>query len=1309
MSFGGFNLGGSSELPFATPSNVGMRSRTNSVSSVHSNHSTSSHHQQQQQQQQYSPYGSRPGTPSGGANGDGYIGSGYGAGGYDGYGSGFSSPVSLSSAHTPTPPTPSQQRPHGYYGQQAVTSGYDSPTGVSSSSFYGHSRSHSNASETSLNIDTGLEDDAPYSPGPSSLSSASSSRRGSVSDSGSGFFKRKVSKTFRPGPRQSPDDYPMDSLDSDEGDNRCNLNSRKLRTRKHHDDRSGSGNTRGRKGMKDIFNDWDLLLPSADAFVGGDDDDDDGLNDDEKRKKRQLAKKGWESSRGQGILLAILVIIAVLVRIWKLAVPSAVVFDEQHFGGFAADYLKGEFFLDIHPPLGKMLFALVAYMLGFDGDFEFTPGKLYNKNVPYIGMRMFAVACGVGLIPISYLTIRRSGHSTQAAMICAILITFENAMITQSRFILLDAPMMLFMGYTMLSWIDFYNYRNRPFTRGWWFSLLKTGFCLFLSSSVKWVGLFTVATVGVCVLKYLQEARTHLYISTRDFSKQFVALFICLLVFPAVLYLGLHVVDFRLLPKSGSGNAWVSPQFQMTLKGHDVLPVMADIAWDSKVHIRHANTNGGWVHSMPGEYTREGSKDQAIQLVEWDDDLTCWQIYPADLKLRQKHIRQKQERKQNPAIAFDGYVYDGDEIRLRHCYSKIALATNDIESLGSNKTFLREVRGIKWLKQPTGESIWRVELVQEGLVPGLADDHGVQQPQPQQQQQQKQQQQQEGKESAVPAKVLEQEMKDGPVRGQQDAKETRPPRDQNKQWHSIKGFRLWNEKQQCYLQSHKVFRAPYSTYQEVTCVQGPRQKANTIFIIDQNVNPHLPASTPSLSYQPLSFFQKFLELNRVMWWTHHDLSAPINGDSHSNSQATDASRPWTWPFMKRGMNYYSSKETNHYVHFMGNPLLWWAAAAAVALYMSSCLWSVIKYLKGKQETKIERDRFGITPFYAVASGTFYAGWAIHYIPFFFMSRQVFLHHYLPSLYFSILLFVSRLDRTWQRWPARIRYLTGLALMAVVILSWYNFAPFAYGTDFGSSTRCEQLGRIGGWKFICQREELPWARRDNAAATAATRMAEEQGYRDEDTEEETQFYGDESAENQRLQQDVERVVDGFVQRKEPEVQQQQQQQGQPQKQQQQSEDSQSNVEVEERRKKMMLDAESRAKEVLEKQQLMADKLALETKQKELEERLAAQERELERQRQIHEQLELNKAERERQSKEQQQQQQQQQEQQRQQQNEHQQRLNENQRQKDGQNAAMQKQDELIRQMLEEQVRLLQAQLENNNFMQHRLHEQQQQQQ
>lgn len=121
----------------------------------------------------------------------------------------------------------------------------------------------------------------------------------------------------------------------------------------------------------------------------------------------------------------------------------------------------------------------------------------------------------------------------------------------------------------------------------------------------------------------------------------------------------------------------------------------------------------------------------------------------------------------------------------------------------------------------------------------------------------------------------------------------------------------------------------------------------------------MPKSTPSLIYSPLSFFQKFLEMNRVMWWTHHDLSSPIHGEDQHGQSKTDESRPWTWPFMKRGLNYYSSKETNHYIHLMGNPLLWWAASSAVILYIASCISGAYTFIKVKSSpTKVERDRFG---------------------------------------------------------------------------------------------------------------------------------------------------------------------------------------------------------------------------------------------------------------------------------------------------------------------------------------------------------------
>ncbi|KAG0204994.1 hypothetical protein BGX28_003244 [Mortierella sp. GBA30] len=112
--------------------------------------------------------------------------------------------------------------------------------------------------------------------------------------------------------------------------------------------------------LSGLLNDWDLLLPSSDPYDDhdehngkdddDDDDDDDGWNEEERWKKREMTMRDWESVKGQS-------------------------FDEQHSGDFVRNYLKGSFFIDMHPPLGKLLFSLIALLFGFDGEFDFALGK----------------------------------------------------------------------------------------------------------------------------------------------------------------------------------------------------------------------------------------------------------------------------------------------------------------------------------------------------------------------------------------------------------------------------------------------------------------------------------------------------------------------------------------------------------------------------------------------------------------------------------------------------------------------------------------------------------------------------------------------------------------------------------------------------------------------------------------------------------------------------------------------------------------------------------------------------------------------
>lgn len=42
-------------------------------------------------------------------------------------------------------------------------------------------------------------------------------------------------------------------------------------------------------------------------------------------------------------------------------------FDELHYGKYVSLYMKRTFYFDPHPPFGKQLIAVAAYIAGFDG------------------------------------------------------------------------------------------------------------------------------------------------------------------------------------------------------------------------------------------------------------------------------------------------------------------------------------------------------------------------------------------------------------------------------------------------------------------------------------------------------------------------------------------------------------------------------------------------------------------------------------------------------------------------------------------------------------------------------------------------------------------------------------------------------------------------------------------------------------------------------------------------------------------------------------------------------------------------------
>lgn len=121
------------------------------------------------------------------------------------------------------------------------------------------------------------------------------------------------------------------------------------------------------------------------------------------------------ASSGRATLLAAALItaVALAVRLRNLADPTSVVcvpsrrfirclpsshdsFDEVHFGGFANRYFQHQYYFDVHPPLGKLLLAVAAYLRGYDGSFPFANiGDAFPDTAPYVAMRCAHIFRGV--------------------------------------------------------------------------------------------------------------------------------------------------------------------------------------------------------------------------------------------------------------------------------------------------------------------------------------------------------------------------------------------------------------------------------------------------------------------------------------------------------------------------------------------------------------------------------------------------------------------------------------------------------------------------------------------------------------------------------------------------------------------------------------------------------------------------------------------------------------------------------------------------------------------------------------------------
>lgn len=252
--------------------------------------------------------------------------------------------------------------------------------------------------------------------------------------------------------------------------------------------------------------------------------------------------------------------------------PHQIVFDEVTFGKFIQASWQGKYYFDLHPPLGKWLLTLATWPFDMDPTFVFDRiGTPYKDNA-YLGMRALTTLCGTLLPLIIYFIMNRIQNSQWISFCAAFFIIFENNLLVVSRFFMLDI-FLLFFGFLALL---LYLMVREKFSWKFWCATSLAATSAFL---IKWTGASFIAIILFLELLY--------YIKKVDrplFVKKLAVFFSLGFVF-YYLNFSLH---FALLPKSGQGDDFMTPQFQRDLEGskfyqHPKLESLSD--WDKFLEL----------------------------------------------------------------------------------------------------------------------------------------------------------------------------------------------------------------------------------------------------------------------------------------------------------------------------------------------------------------------------------------------------------------------------------------------------------------------------------------------------------------------------------------------------------------------------------------------------------------------------------------------------------------------------------------------------------------------------------------------------
>lgn len=832
--------------------------------------------------------------------------------------------------------------------------------------------------------------------------------------------------------------------------------------------------------------------------------------------------------------LLYLSVAAVIVRLAFLNHPSVVVFDEVHFGGFAQKYLQRNFFFDLHPPLARLLVTLSAWLGGWDASFSFYDiGADYLKpGVPYVMMRGFCAVAGALVVPIAYITLRGLGVHVMTAATMSAALVIENGLITQSRLILLDAYLVLFTSFVPLFWVLFRLQQDRPFGRAWWTALLGLGVSMALAASCKWVGLFAVAAIGLYTIVDMWRLLGDTRVPLTHLGHHLLARGLALIVVPAAVYAVTFWIHFSLLTRYNQAASGMSLEFQQTLEGGELPATMEPVFYGSQIRIRQYKLDGPYLHSHGHNYP-EGSKQQQVTGYHHRDQNNLWIVRrPFEVNVTYQKSQPDEQDELVPLRHGDGLRLEhASTSRFLHSHN-VAPPLSNKEKQFEVSGYAHHLSNISDLNDN-----WRIEIVNDAGYsitedPAIEEDEAYTLPlnitkkpailalgtkfrlvhtllgcklhsrnKALPEWGYKQAEMTCGRETLRSNQIWIIEANEHPAVDAATVKKVtmggagfwgkfweinkrmwatnaglsadHPFASRPEEWPLlVRGVGFWNgnhvgktEKQFKAIkeaEGKKAVKAAAHAAKKQAAVAAAIAKAGGVVDRDSGTEDD-GIDVPNVE-----------ELMEEEEEEGDDVPLEISEAEERIDEVEQKERA------RLAQEYIKFK--GQQIYLLGNPVVWWSATGAVCLYV---LMVMIARLV-KRKTSPSSRSSGVLALFDEHQGVLgrhcdimsgagfcFIQWLWHWVPFFGMDRQLFLHHYLPALYFAFLLLAILMDASLKVATARLSPALGHRVRLICLLIYFvgalyvflRLAPLGYGLRM-SRGQCQALKWLSRWDFDC---------------------------------------------------------------------------------------------------------------------------------------------------------------------------------------------------------------------------------------------------